>query len=119
MVADQRADHLPDLGLAGAERAAQHQRRFHLDAGLLEDLRPPSDDPQIRLLVASGGVVLQVRQELRAVALPRLDGKPLPQIVEAGASGRSRRRELDAGILPSLRMAQPVVAERDGLLADR
>ena len=48
-----------------------------------------------------------------------LDGEPLPEIVVAGADGGPRRRELDAVILPPLRVAQPVLAERDDLLADR
>src|SRR5262245_44235514 len=118
MLADQRAHHLPDLGLARAERTTQYQRRCHLDAGLLQDLRPPADEPQIRALIASRCVVLQMREKLRAVAaLSGLDGKPLPEIVVAGANGGSRRREFDAAVLPPLRVAQPVVAKRNGLLA--
>src|SRR5262249_55816352 len=116
MHADQRAHHLSDLGLAGAERPAHHQRRFHLDTGLLEDLRPPADDPSVSVLVTSGRVVLQMRQKLRAVTFPRLDSEALPEIVVAGVGDCSWRHELDAVILTSLPVTQPVVAERNGLL---
>jgi len=78
VAAEQRAERLADLGLAGAERTAQHQRGFRLDARLLKDLRPPAHHPQKRRLVAARRVVLHVRQEFRAVALTRLYREALP-----------------------------------------
>src|SRR5262249_28974790 len=68
--------------------------------------------------VTSGRVVLQMRQKLRAVTFPRLDSEALPEIVVAGVGDCSWRHELDAVILTSLPVTQPVVAERNGLLAD-
>src|SRR5262245_60066261 len=104
MVTDQRAEYFSDLGLAGAERPTYHQRRFHLDAGLLKNLRPPADDPQKRFLVTPSYIVLQMGQKLRTVAFFRLDGKTLPEIVVTRTNDSARWREFDAVILPALRV---------------
>src|SRR5260370_41424475 len=116
IVRNQRAEELADFGLGDAHFAAEGERRAWLHSWLLHDLREPCNNPIVVSIIAPSDIVAKMSQELRAVALARLDGESAPEIVVAVSTATGC--ELDALILSSLQMAEPMLCYRHLLLAD-
>src|SRR6516164_7732000 len=116
VVAEQAADHLTNLGFADAHLAAKYQRRVQLLLWMLEDVGEPPDDPVVEGGIVAADVVAKVGEKLGAVSRSRLDGEPLPHVVVARAA--AARRELYALKLTPPRVSQPMVSDRDCIIAD-
>ena len=82
MHAEQALHHFADFGLADTLLAPQRERGAALDRRALKNVGKPRHHPCVERVVALADVVVQMREELGAVALARLDREAAPQIVK-------------------------------------